>query len=662
MGFLSPWFLGGLLAVGLPIYVHLLRQHKSNPLPFSSLMFFERRTQSSVKHRRLKYLALLLMRCALLVLLALLFAKPYISRAVTGDAQGRKMLLVAVDNSFSMRAGTRMADAKAKALEALGSFRPGDRGQVIAFASGAQLLTEPVTDLNELRAAINGIQVGDGRSAYGEIARVIRTLVPPDGMPVEAHVITDGQKTSMPVPFSELAVSPGTKLTVHSVVNREEPNWYVEAVHAPRSVFQPKKVRVQAVVAGAGVETPTETNVTLLLNGKTLESKKVTVPPFGRATLDFYLPDAAYGMNKGEVRIDSRDKLAADDVFPFSIERKEAQRVLVVHEPGRTRAADYYKAALESTPDTGFAVDTATSDQAANLDVKKYPFVVLADTVVNLNDYMKAGGSVLVAAGSSLAARGNVLGMKVDAARYAARNAERFYAAGDVDEAHPSVAKAGKFENVKFYQVVQLDPSNGRVVAKLTDGSPLLVERTVGTGRLLVFASTFDNIANDLPLHAAFVPFVEQSALYLSGSDAASAQYMVDSFVDLKGGGEIMGPDGQRALSLAEAAKSPAFRLTKEGYWEVRRPNGNHELIAVHSDRRESDLTPVAADTLALWQSTGKANPAAGGAAGEPGEKPYSIWWYVLVALLAAAVIESIFAGKYLNQEQAQPLTRKQAA
>ena len=72
MGFLSPWFLGGLLAAGIPLYVHLLKQHKSNPLPFSSLMFFEKRTQSSVKHRRLKYIALLVMRCLLILLIALL--------------------------------------------------------------------------------------------------------------------------------------------------------------------------------------------------------------------------------------------------------------------------------------------------------------------------------------------------------------------------------------------------------------------------------------------------------------------------------------------------------------------------------------------------------------------------------------------------------------
>ena len=49
MGFLTPWFLAGAAAVGLPVWLHLLRKHKTTPLPFSSLMFFEKRTQSSIK-------------------------------------------------------------------------------------------------------------------------------------------------------------------------------------------------------------------------------------------------------------------------------------------------------------------------------------------------------------------------------------------------------------------------------------------------------------------------------------------------------------------------------------------------------------------------------------------------------------------------------------
>jgi hypothetical protein len=69
----------------------------------------------------------------------------------------------------------------------------------------------------------------------------------------------------------------------------------------------------------------------------------------------------------------------------------------------------------------------------------------------------------------------------------------------------------------------------------------------------------------------------------------------------------------------------------------------------------------VPADTLAFLQSTGKADPTA--AAGPAGEKPVSIWWYFLLALLGMAVVESIFAGKYVDPEERQPLAaRKQAA
>ena len=63
-------------AVGLPVWLHLLRKHKTTPLPFSSLMFFEKRTQSSIKHRRLRYLLLFAARALLVLLLVLAFAHP----------------------------------------------------------------------------------------------------------------------------------------------------------------------------------------------------------------------------------------------------------------------------------------------------------------------------------------------------------------------------------------------------------------------------------------------------------------------------------------------------------------------------------------------------------------------------------------------------------
>src|SRR5437773_9610145 len=109
MGLLAPWFLAGIAAVGLPIYLHLLRRHATTPRPFSSLMFFEPRTQSSIRHRRLQYLLLLSLRLALLALLALAFANPFINRLVARASSDRLVLLV-VDGSLSMRAGPRLND------------------------------------------------------------------------------------------------------------------------------------------------------------------------------------------------------------------------------------------------------------------------------------------------------------------------------------------------------------------------------------------------------------------------------------------------------------------------------------------------------------------------------------------------------------------------
>ena len=74
-------------------------------------MFFEAGTQSSTRHRRLRYYLLLFaLRALLILLVALAFANPFIRRAKASEND--KLLLVVLDNSFSMRAGSRFAEVK----------------------------------------------------------------------------------------------------------------------------------------------------------------------------------------------------------------------------------------------------------------------------------------------------------------------------------------------------------------------------------------------------------------------------------------------------------------------------------------------------------------------------------------------------------------------
>ena len=122
MGFFSPWFLAGVAAVGIPIYLHLLKRHKTDPKMFPSLMFFEHHEQASVKHRRLDYILLLILRTLMLLLLALLFANPFIRRSAMA-IDGKKLTVIAVDRSFSMRAGDHLNQAKEQAASVVSSLK-----------------------------------------------------------------------------------------------------------------------------------------------------------------------------------------------------------------------------------------------------------------------------------------------------------------------------------------------------------------------------------------------------------------------------------------------------------------------------------------------------------------------------------------------------------
>jgi hypothetical protein len=123
---------------------------------------------------------------------------------------------------------------------------------------------------------------------------------------------------------------------------------------------------------------------------------------------------------------------------------------------------------------------------------------------------------------------------------------------------------------------------------------------------------------------------------------------------------EIVDPDGKRPLSLRESTTAQSFQVDRAGFFEVRRANGRHEMVAVNADRRESDLSVIPAETVQLWTATGGAagNTAAAkpetpaGFQEEPAKKPWSFWWYFLLLAGLATVGESIFASRYLGVQR----------
>jgi hypothetical protein len=77
-------------------------------------------------------------------------------------------------------------------------------------------------------------------------------------------------------------------------------------------------------------------------------------------------------------------------------------------------------------------------------------------------------------------------------------------------------------------------------------------------------------------------------------------------------------------------------------------------MVAVHADRRESDLTLMPQETLDLWKNTGRGpdTPSGDGSASDSQARPWSLWRYALLLVLITAIIESVFASRYLSVEK----------
>jgi len=287
-----------------------------------------------------------------------------------------------------------------------------------------------------------------------------------------------------------------------------------------------------------------------------------------------------------------------------------------------------------------------------------------------LEQYISKGSSVLIALGTSAAhhARIPLWGSEVKDVHDYARAGETATVA-QVDFSYVPLEQTqpgrdnGGWADVKVFYAAVVDLAQARVAANLSDGTPLLLDKQLGEGHVMLLASGLENLTNDLPLHPLFVAFVDRTARYLSGSTQLSGSKLVDSYVQLRGAAapsgavtnvEVIDPDGRRPLSLNEARTVQSFRMERAGFYQVRFANGQDAVIGVNPDRRESDLTPLARDVQTLWSGNSGNGSAreAGSESVELNSRPVTLWWYVMLLALVVALAERALASGYLGTQR----------
>src|SRR5215207_9310396 len=134
IGFLVPAFLAGLLAIAVPIVLHLRHRDKDRPFKFPSLMFLEQLPIRTAQRRRVTDWPLLLLRVLALILLALAFARPVFTRqALDTKGDRAKAVVVLLDRSQSMGHRDVWPAALDSARAVIAALGPKDRVGVVFF-------------------------------------------------------------------------------------------------------------------------------------------------------------------------------------------------------------------------------------------------------------------------------------------------------------------------------------------------------------------------------------------------------------------------------------------------------------------------------------------------------------------------------------------------
>ena len=291
---------------------------------------------------------------------------------------------------------------------------------------------------------------------------------------------------------------------------------------------------MQAVIAGS--DTPAADEDGLAAGERQgVATKPVDVPANGRATVSFAARRRLWLQSLRGARSMRDDAFPLDDA---SLSRCAGpiRSGCCSSMPRATRGPHSILARRWPRRRRLVRLQSSSAEQPADLDPRVRlrravgrGVAAVRSSSTSLRDYVTAGGSVLIALGTGAAHHGHIplwgstmrTGM-IHASGGSARWREvDFHPSRDLPMRSPAATNGGWAGTTKFLYAAGVDPAQARVAARLSDGTPLLLDKQLGEGHVLLFASGFDNLTNDLPLILSLSRFIDRSRAVSSGHRAA---------------------------------------------------------------------------------------------------------------------------------------------
>jgi hypothetical protein len=670
MSFLNPLFLLGLAAVVAPIIVHLVRRTRAQKIEFPSLMFVRQVPQRTIRRRRLHNLLLLLLRTLAFLLLAMAFMRPYFGSGQAESGKGQRNNVILLDTSFSMRYGKRFEQAKTRLKTLLDETRSNERTALIAFGNSYEVLSRFTNDVAKLKALADNAQAGLGGTDYTQALRGAETLFKEAGAGEKRLVlISDFQANGHNAADASFRLSKDVKLVPLDVGEPEAPNLAVVDIAAQPLIYQAKYTdKLTARIANFSEAAKDGVRVEFNLNDHVIEKRELKIAAHDTATVEFTGFNLNEGVNRCVIQIEG-DTFPLDNRFYFTLRRVEQLKALAIETAVRGRSESFYlRNALTTGENLPFALTVKTAGSVNPGEVNEYKVILLNDAVINpalaqaLVKFVEGGGGLVIAAGphTEAGALNQALQSLLPAKLEQTVSLRGDYVSlSEVKTDHPIFEvfrQSGRLASARVFGYWRATPNEAStVIARFEDGSPALVEKSHGSGKALLYTSTFDAGWNDLPLSPLYLPLVRQMARYLGEREEQPWHPIGQAFsVRAAKDGQPPAVDAPSGARLTERNTTASGELIvnarEQGFYRLRYPETS-EFAAVNLDSKESDLAKLNVEEFVAGVTGADAKDATASAAAEKLSKEevearQRVWWLLLIAALLLFVAEAILARR----------------
>jgi hypothetical protein len=698
ISFTNLAMLGGLVALSVPIIIHLLLRRKRKRVRFSTVQFFLKQDEQASHRRKLRNWLLLALRLAICALLVLAFARPYLQDGgAAAAAQRKRQVLVLLDRSLSIQAnasdGPKWLRAREAARQIVSELKPDDRAALIGCGVRAEVLSEwaPAAvvskTLAEIEPTCGAATLVDG---LREANRLLSLGEP--GAATTLCIISDLQRTAC----ENLASSPLPQKAEIRVINVGElvtPNLAVTDLQlGGNDGTQPR-----AVLASFSDEDVPELKLEVSIDGRVTSTKMLALAAGSSTNVELSVPPLRPGWHDLAVQLHAKDALALDDVRYQTVLVPEPSRAWVVESrPGKRSFEEesfFVTAALDPSKDSTngipsrFTFEKLSADELAGrltsarnparCDLVILPGLKQVPSALGnaLTSYVQAGGGMLF-----------FLGDGVSANRYNAEFRGLLPTQLERSESSPDPElpwRIGQYStNLAVFSPFLLPNSGDLSLARFTnrfalragesnsvgarfdDGTPFLLLQQVGRGQVVLVNTSADTTWNDWPKHKTFVPWLHATAEYLArlntrNPSSAQANLLAGTDDDLDLGAAAAGgifkvqAAGGKELTVKadEQGRVRDLTLAKPGVYSLRDGKGIEvRRLAVNVPAGESDLAALAGTQFEQRLARSAEEKQASLAAGlfGPGSNQRELWRVLLLSALALLLVELWLANRTL--------------